>query len=83
VRGATETMNKKDYTKAAFIVQSYKRSYMSRCVARSLSAKRGKLSDIKAANQVAVEVENAFVKLFKEDNVQFNESLFREDCKEN
>lgn len=74
-------MTKKDYVKAAHLVQNWNVKVLSRTVAHSLSCKKAGLGELKAMQRVSVELENSFVEFFRNDNPNFDEQLFREACK--
>lgn len=68
-------MTKKDYIKAAKMVKGM------RVDARSSSRTIGPKQRLYEEN-VSVEMEDSFVKLFRDDNPRFDETRFRQACKE-
>jgi hypothetical protein len=68
-------MTKKDYIKAAKMVKEMRVSAHS--TSRSIGPKQRLYEE-----NVSVEMEDSFVKLFRDDNPRFDENRFRQACKE-
>jgi hypothetical protein len=69
-------MTKKDYIKAAKIVSEMRVS------ANSTSRTIGPNQRLYEEN-VSVELEDVFIRFFRDDNPRFDEKRFRQACKEN
>jgi len=68
-------MTKKDYIKAAKMVKQMRMDAHS--TSRSIGPKQRLYEE-----NVSVEMEDSFVKLFQDNNPRFDEKRFRQACKE-